>query len=1837
MVKKKGKQILSLALVFSMLASGLAVPSGRVKAAELTKLTDAQLATALEPSEAAMDKIDNNNVSVHDPSIIENVTKKDGQANYYAFGSHMAVAKTDDLATWTQVSAKENDTDSSLFGVMENDEIVKASFNDAFKANAYTDKITVKYAGDAVEAEVDFGQYNAAAWNTARDGYTISGNMWAPDVIYNTTTEEYCMYLSLNGKTWNSVIILLTSTDIEGPYVYQGPVVYSGFSTSVEELSYENTDLEKVYGPLETLPVQYVSETGEGLSKADDGSWGEFLPHAIDPAVFYDEEGSLRMVYGSWSGGIYEIELDENTGLRDYTVQYDLEYKEGSENKRDMVSDPYFGIHIAGGYYVSGEGPYVEYIDGKYYLFMSYGEYEPRGNYQMRMFSSENPEGPYVDTNGVSAIYDAFEVNFNSGYGDSYDGSDMGAPGSTRGSRLMNSYQWDTMEKGEIAQGHNSAITVDGKSFVIYHAKYDDGTLTHNIRTHELYTVNGCLVAAPYQYDTNVQDKVSYETEEVSGDYDVIFSKYDTNKHWVGGSKEEGGYLDDNASLECEKPEVMSLNADGKVLSGETEIGTWLLDGNKKNVTIQITDAYGDEHITGTYNGIVIEQNADGVLKTCFTGINAQTGIGIWGTVNNNDAIKAIALTEKNTKVDIPAKTYKDLELPTKGLSGAVITWTSSNSEVITDTGIIQEVTEDTAVTLTQKISCGDYYYEKTYDVTVGVVDNSQGKVNVDLTNGAGVTLDNPFYGQEKLDTLYIRYTINWAEDAYKNGYDGLMSFFNSNSTGRVSIQSAPYICYNEMADPNTYIDVKYIATNGTDMRPTELEAGTDYTYEIVITEDGCVVKENGVDVNMQVGRSEGATYGNLLDYIKNSCDKFSWGTTVDKNSFWATEKCTLSDVVITDKIPESIVFGEDSYAIGKDIEPIVSENPFMGEQVDSLEMEYTVNYPTSLDAYGGLFAFYQSSNYGRICQQAMPYLCYNETTGNWMDIKTEQNYTSAGKDIKVKYVITSDELKLFIDGEMLSSLNVSGQAGVMYADLLNYVADCDKFSIGVTGDYSYWDSVASATLSDMNITINSASKIQKNSVTVSKLKVEYDMQGHGEQIATERVAYNALATAPEDPEAVGFRFDGWYTDEECSEEKQWNFAEDVVLEDITLYAKWTRTAEEYTVVFDTKEDVEMEPITVVGGNTVVNPGIVKYEGYHFTGWYSDEECTNLYDFSAPVNKDTTIYAGWEEMESNVVFTLEGPVNLAEQGAVDVDGNYTPAEDKTFANPFLGYDLSKGAEISFTVNKSSGCTNFGALLSFKSSDTDARAFLTPYGFFGVNDWNGNWIDINHPDPENTAGGGEELIVAGEDQKVTLKFTTDNIELYVDDEFKLDKEYEARNGAVDISYAAILTYLETVPYFYLGYGSFWNNDTYDHVNAVIKDMQFIVGESDTETEDVVAVVSDKVEKIGDIYTTDSVAAIEDAKAAYDALSEEEKQAVSEDVKAKLEKAVKDLGAAKEVAQKIDAIGEVTLASEAMIAEAEKAYEALGANKVLVSQTVVEKLKMAKETLAKLQKDDTDAKQEEEEAKKKAEEEAKKKAEEEAKKKAEEEAKKKAEEEAKKKAEEEAKKQAEEAKKKAEEEAKKQAEEAKKVAETAVGAQIMDVDTQSVFTITKGADATGVGGEVEYTGLSVATVTTIVVPSTITDAYGITYNVTKIADSAFLNNKKLKKVTIGANVTEIGKNAFKKCKKLKTVTNKSKNLSVLGEGAFSGVESLTSIDLSKSNIQSIGKNAFSGCKKLKTIKLNGNTLKKVGKNAFKNIKKNAKITIVTKKKTKYNKVVKAIKKSGAKKVKYSQKKK
>lgn len=157
----------------------------------------------------------------------------------------------------------------------------------------------------------------------------------------------------------------------------------------------------------------------------------------------------------------------------------------------------------------------------------------------------------------------------------------------------------------------------------------------------------------------------------------------------------------------------------------------------------------------------------------------------------------------------------------------------------------------------------------------------------------------------------------------------------------------------------------------------------------------------------------------------------------------------------------------------------------------------------------------------------------------------------------------------------------------------------------------------------------------------------------------------------------------------------------------------------------------------------------------------------------------------------------------------------------------------------------------------------------------------------------------------------------------------------------------------------------------------------------------------------------------------------------------------------------------------------------------------------------------------------------------------------------------------------------------------GTTITDAKNKATYIITKTGKT---GGTVTYVKPTKKTVTTVIVPSTIS-SNGITYKVTAIAPYAFKNCKWLKKVTIGNNIRIIGKGAFIGCGKLKTV-NFGKNVTTIGDQAFYKCTALTKVII-PSKVVKIGKKAFFGCKKLKyiTIKTRKLTSKRVGISAFK----------------------------------------
>ncbi len=69
-----------------------------------------------------------------------------------------------------------------------------------------------------------------------------------------------------------------------------------------------------------------------------------------------------------------------------------------------------------------------------------------------------------------------------------------------------------------------------------------------------------------------------------------------------------------------------------------------------------------------------------------------------------------------------------------------------------------------------------------------------------------------------------------------------------------------------------------------------------------------------------------------------------------------------------------------------------------------------------------------------------------------------------------------------------------------------------------------------------------------------------------------------------------------------------------------------------FTVTFDTNGGSQVESVKVMHSEKVNKPENPVKEGYHFTGWYTDENCTSEWKFDTDtVTESITLYAGFEK------------------------------------------------------------------------------------------------------------------------------------------------------------------------------------------------------------------------------------------------------------------------------------------------------------------------------------------------------------------------------------------------------------------------------------------------------------------------------------------------------------------------------------------------------------------------------------------------------------------------------
>ena len=481
-------------------------------------------------------------VSVHDPSIIKDDSK------YYVFGSHITTAVSNDLINWEYVARGYNTPGNVHFGNLS--ENLKGSF---------------KWAGE------DDGD--------CKGGFAV----WAPDVYYNPkylwsdgTRGAYMMYYSASSTYKRSCIGLAVSKKINGVYKYVDTVIYSGFTR--ERAKDENSTHNKQYI---NTNIDELIEKGRVSGYKDDWGIDDYnnitYPNAIDPCVYEDDKGRLYLTYGSWSGGIFALRINELTGLPIYPT-FDAVTEDG------RMVDRYFGTHIAGGKGWSGEGPFIWYDKetGYYYLQTSFDWLGTEGGYHIRMFRSENPLGPFVDMKGNSAVY--------------------GENHAEHGIKMFANYYWDDLSVPYTSGGHSSTLVDDdGQRYVFFHTRFK-GTEYFQLRVHRMFmNEDGWPVIEPYRYKVNNEEEKDYSIHGV-GTYEFINHGTEIA---VGG--------------DVKMPEVVTLAGDGSVTGSMS--GTW--ETNGRYCTLNLDNV----EYKGLFSTI---ENEKGKAVITFTAVG-NDNTAIWG------------------------------------------------------------------------------------------------------------------------------------------------------------------------------------------------------------------------------------------------------------------------------------------------------------------------------------------------------------------------------------------------------------------------------------------------------------------------------------------------------------------------------------------------------------------------------------------------------------------------------------------------------------------------------------------------------------------------------------------------------------------------------------------------------------------------------------------------------------------------------------------------------------------------------------------------------------------------------------------------------------------------------------------------------------------------------------------------------------------------------------------------------------------------------------------------------------------------------------------------------
>ncbi|WP_259757848.1 InlB B-repeat-containing protein [Lactococcus lactis] len=218
-----------------------------------------------------------------------------------------------------------------------------------------------------------------------------------------------------------------------------------------------------------------------------------------------------------------------------------------------------------------------------------------------------------------------------------------------------------------------------------------------------------------------------------------------------------------------------------------------------------------------------------------------------------------------------------------------------------------------------------------------------------------------------------------------------------------------------------------------------------------------------------------------------------------------------------------------------------------------------------------------------------------------------------------------------------LSGLDTAGNVFEFSPDMFIHITV--KSSSGLNYQYGYTDlGFTSITPTDPGVyTIEYAiytgggsqdksAKATQTLVVKAKHTLLFESNG-GSMVSNQSVDEGLAFSKPSDPTKDGYDFGGWYTDNKL--QNPYNFSL-IPSSSFWVYAKWIpKSIAQYSVSYESNGGTKILPETVNEGEIIKKPISPVREGYEFSGWYTNQECTSIYDFSQPLTDNLVLYAKW--------------------------------------------------------------------------------------------------------------------------------------------------------------------------------------------------------------------------------------------------------------------------------------------------------------------------------------------------------------------------------------------------------------------------------------------------------------------------------------------------------------------------------------------------------------------------------------------------------------------------------